>query len=154
MYDMVYTKPDLAHAVSVVSRFMGYPSKEYWEVVKRIFRYLRGTSDVGLIYGGDMACLVTGLSNSNYVRDVDGRRSMNDYVFTLGGSVVSWKVTLQPIVTLSTAEAEYIALTEAAKEKIWLKGLINDFGLHHVQATMHCDSLSAICLAKDFPNWA
>ena len=51
--------------------------------------------------------------------------------------------------TLSTTEAEYMALTEAAKEGIWLKGLVSDLGLHHDQATVYCDSLSAICLAKD-----
>uniref|UniRef100_A0A3Q7HAN8 Reverse transcriptase Ty1/copia-type domain-containing protein n=1 Tax=Solanum lycopersicum TaxID=4081 RepID=A0A3Q7HAN8_SOLLC len=82
-----------------------------------------GTSDVGLIYGGDTQCLVTGYSDSDYAGDVDTRRSMTCYVFTLGGSVVSWKATLQPTVTLSTTEAEYMALTEAAKEGIWLKGL-------------------------------
>ena len=53
-YAMVCTRPDLAHAVSVVSRFMGEPGKEHWQAVKRIFRYLKGTSDVGLIYEGDI----------------------------------------------------------------------------------------------------
>uniref|UniRef100_A0A3Q7GSI5 Reverse transcriptase Ty1/copia-type domain-containing protein n=1 Tax=Solanum lycopersicum TaxID=4081 RepID=A0A3Q7GSI5_SOLLC len=69
-------------------------------------------------------CLVTGYSDSDYAGDVDTRRSMAGYVFTLGGSVISWKATLQPTVTLSTTEAEYMALTEAAKEGIWLKGLV------------------------------
>uniref|UniRef100_A0A3Q7EAK5 Reverse transcriptase Ty1/copia-type domain-containing protein n=1 Tax=Solanum lycopersicum TaxID=4081 RepID=A0A3Q7EAK5_SOLLC len=63
------------------------------------------------------------IDTPNYAGDVDTRRSMTGYVFTLGGSVVSWKATLQPTVTLSTTEAEYMALTEAAKEGIWLKGL-------------------------------
>jgi transposase InsO family protein len=149
MYAMVCTRPDLAYAVSVVSRFMAKPGKEHWQAVKRIFRYLRGTSDVGLIYGNDTQCLVTGYSDSDYAGDVDSRRSMTGYVFTLGDSVVSWKATLQPTVTLSTTEAEYMALTEAAKEGIWLKGLINDLGVHQDQAIVYCDSLSAICLAKD-----
>ncbi|KAJ4700747.1 Retrovirus-related Pol polyprotein from transposon TNT 1-94 [Melia azedarach] len=118
MYAMVCTRPDLAQSVSVVSRFMGEPSKEHWQAVKRIFRYLKGTFDVGLIYGGDTQCLVTGFSDSDYAGDVDSRRSMTGYVFTLGSSVVSWKATLQPTVTLSTTEAEYMALTEAAKEGI------------------------------------
>ncbi|CAM8924307.1 unnamed protein product [Rhodiola kirilowii] len=149
MYAMVCTRPDIAHAVSVVSRFMGQPEKEHWQAVKRIFRYLRGTSDVGLIYGSDSQCLVTGYTDSDYAGDVDSRRSMTGYVFTLGGSIVSWKATLQPTITLSTTEAEYMALTEAAKEGIWLKGLVSDLGLHHDQAIVYCDSLSAICLAKD-----
>uniref|UniRef100_A0A3Q7IZ38 Reverse transcriptase Ty1/copia-type domain-containing protein n=1 Tax=Solanum lycopersicum TaxID=4081 RepID=A0A3Q7IZ38_SOLLC len=81
-----------------------------------------GTSDVGLIYGGDTQCLVTGYSDSDYAGDVDTRRSMTGYVFNLGGSIISWKTTLQPTVTLSTTEAEYMALTKDAKEGIWLKG--------------------------------
>ena len=130
MYAMVCTRPDLAHAVNVVSRFMGQPGKEHWTAVKRIFRYLKGTSDVGLIYGCDNPRLVTCYSDSDYAGDVDSRRSMTGYVFTLDGSVVSWKATLQSTVTLSTTEAEYMALTEAAKEGIWLRGLVNDLGLH------------------------
>ncbi|KAJ4721737.1 Retrovirus-related Pol polyprotein from transposon TNT 1-94 [Melia azedarach] len=149
MYAMVCSRPDLAQSVSVVSRFMGEPGKEHWQAVKRIFRYLKGTFDVGLIYGGDTQCLVTGFSDSDYAGDVDSRRSMTGYVFTLGSSVVSWKATLQPTVTLSTIEAEYMALTEATKEGIWLKGLVSDLGLHHDQAIVYCDSLNAICLAKD-----
>lgn len=89
MYVMVCTRPDLAHAVSVVSRFMVQPGKEHWQAVKRIFRYLRVTSDIGLLYGGDKQCLVTWYSDSDYAGDVDSRRSMTGYVFTLGGSVVS-----------------------------------------------------------------
>jgi len=101
MYVMVCTRPDLAHVVSVVSRFIGESGKKHWQALKRIFCYLRGMSDVGLIYGGDTQCLVTGCSDFDNARDVDSRRSMTGYVFTLGGSVVSWKATLQPMVTLS-----------------------------------------------------
>ncbi|KAJ4705025.1 Retrovirus-related Pol polyprotein from transposon TNT 1-94 [Melia azedarach] len=126
MYAMVCTRPDLAQSISVVSTF-----------------------DVGLIYGGDTQCLVTRFSDSDYAGDVNSRRSMTGYVFTLGSSVVSWKATLQPTVTFSTTEVEYMALTEATKEGIWLKGLVSDLGLHHDQAIMYCDNLSAICLAKD-----
>ncbi|XP_047323523.1 secreted RxLR effector protein 161-like [Impatiens glandulifera] len=118
MYSMVCTRPDIAYSVSVISRFMSRPGKEHWQAVKRIFRYLRGTSDVGLIYGSNNQCLVTGYSDLDYAVDIDGRRSMTGYVYTLGDSVVSWKATLQSTVTLSTTEAEYMALTEAAKEGI------------------------------------
>ncbi|GJV82289.1 hypothetical protein Tco_1522187 [Tanacetum coccineum] len=85
----------------------------------------------------------------NETADLDARRSLIGYVFTIGNSVVSWKATLQPSVALSTTEAEYMALTEAAKEGIWLKGLIEDLGFPQDQATVFCDSMSAICLAKD-----
>ncbi|XP_048490800.1 secreted RxLR effector protein 161-like [Beta vulgaris subsp. vulgaris] len=114
----------------MVSRFMGDSGKEHWQAIKRIFRYLRGTSDIGLIYGNDTQCLITGYSDSDYAEDVDSRRSITGYVFTtLGHSGVSWKATI----TLSTTEAEFMALTTAAKEGIWLKGLVSDLGLDHNQ---------------------
>ena len=116
---------------------------------KRIFQCLRGMLDIGLIYSGDVTCLVTSFFNSDYAEDVDGRRSMTGYVFTLVGSIMSWRALLQPTVTLSTTEAEYMALTEATKEGIWLKGLVSVLGLHHDQMIVYCDSLSTICLAKD-----
>ncbi|KAK1384499.1 hypothetical protein POM88_022234 [Heracleum sosnowskyi] len=138
-----HTVRDTPQHNGVVKRY------EHWQAVKRVFQYLKGTSDVGFIYGGDTECLVTGFSDTNYAGDVDSRRSMTGYAFTLGGSIVNWKATLQPTVTLSTTEVEYMALTEASTEGIWLKGLVSDLGLHHDQATVYCDSLSAICLAND-----
>lgn len=92
---------------------------------------------------------MTGYSDSDYARDVDIMRSVTGYMFTWGGYVASWKATSQPIVTLSTTEVEYMTLMEAAKEGIWLRRLVDDLGLHNVQAIAYCDSLSAICLAKD-----
>ncbi|OAE33937.1 hypothetical protein AXG93_1952s1130 [Marchantia polymorpha subsp. ruderalis] len=123
--------------------------REHWQAVKLIFRYLRDTSDIDLCYGANEDILVAGFSYSYYAVDIDSRRSMTGYVFTLGGSVVNWKSTLQPTVNLSISEAEYMALTKAAKEGIWLKHIVNDLGLHQDQAIVHCDSLSAICLTKD-----
>lgn len=149
MYAMVCTRPDIAHDVSVVSRFMSQPKKEHWQCMKRIFRYLAGTTDVGLIYDNETQCLVSGYCDSDYAGDVDTRRSVTGYVYTLGGSVISWKATLKSSVTLSTTEAEYMALTTAAKEGIWLRGLVSDLGIPHDRATVYCDSLSAIFLAKD-----
>ena len=75
--------------------------------------------------------------------------STTGYEFTLSGLVVSWKGNLQPTVILSTTEAVYMALNEAAKEGIWLKGLVSDLGMQHDQAVVYCDSLTVICLAKD-----
>ena len=129
MYAVVCIMPDIAHTVNVVSRFMSKHGKEHWQTVKRIFWYLKETSDIGLIYGGDADCLVASYSDADYAADVDSKRSMTSYVFTIGSSVVSWKEILQPSVTLSTTKAEYMALTEAAKEGIWLKGLVGDLGL-------------------------
>ncbi|GKC22274.1 hypothetical protein Tco_1024424, partial [Tanacetum coccineum] len=95
MYVVVCARPDIAHAMSVVSRYMARPGKEHWNAAKHIFRHLKGTSDVGLIYGGEHEYLVAGYSNSDYIKDLDARRSLTSYIFTIGNSVVTWKATLQ-----------------------------------------------------------
>nr|GEX26554.1 ribonuclease H-like domain-containing protein [Tanacetum cinerariifolium] len=119
---------DIAYAVSVVSRYLANPSKNHWEAVKWILKYLRGTENVGLVYGTNHGnhVDVTGFVDSDYAKDPDKGRSITDYAFLVQGCVVSWKATLQHVVALSTTEAEYMALTEAVKEAIWLRGLLEE----------------------------
>ena len=124
MYAMVCTRPNIAHAVGVLSRFMSNPGKEHWTVVKRVFKYLRGTSDYGLCYQGrpglESVLEIRGFVDADWVGDLDQRRSTSGYVFSLFGGAVSWMSKRQSVVVLSTTEAEYIASTHARKESVWL----------------------------------
>eukprot|EP00253_Pinus_taeda_P005774 PITA_05774 len=93
MCAMVCTRPDIAHAVGVLSRFMSKPWKEHWTTVKRVFSYLRGTSDYGLCYQGKpglgRALHIHGFVDADWARDLDQRRSTSGYVFNLfGGAVI------------------------------------------------------------------
>ncbi|KAG8497073.1 hypothetical protein CXB51_008352 [Gossypium anomalum] len=90
-----------------------------------------------------------GYVDADFTRDPDRRRSLTGYVFTIGGCAISWKVTLQTTVALSTTEAEYMAITEACKEAIWLKGLFSELNKDLQISTVFCDSQSAIFLTKD-----
>jgi hypothetical protein len=119
MYVMVCTRPNIAHAVGVVSRYMNNPGKEHWEVVKWILRYFRGTTTHALCFGGSNIVL-QGYVDSDMEGDKDSRRSTTGYVFTIGGTIVSWISKLQKVVSLSTTEVEYVASTKASKEMIWL----------------------------------
>ena len=150
MYAMVCTCPDFAYAVSVVNRFMSKPGKEHWKAVRWILRYLRGTSKYGLMFDQRAANpgQVVGFSDLDFAGDLDWRRSLTGYVFQLCGSCVSWKATLQHTIALSTTEAEFMSLTEAAKEAIWLHGFLNDLGIEQVDLVVFCDNQSAIHLAK------
>ena len=85
--------------------------------MKWIFRYLRGTIDTRLEFGNGKA--LTGYVDADFAGDLDKRRSLTGYVFTLGDCAISWKSTLQATVALSSTEAEYMAITEAIKEAIW-----------------------------------
>ena len=103
----------------------------YWEAVKWILRYIKGTIDVGLVFEKDSTgkqnCI--GYVDSDYAGDLDKRRSTTGYVFTLSQAPVSWRSILQSTVALSTTEAEYMAMTEAMKEAIWLQGCLMTWGL-------------------------
>jgi len=92
---------------------------------------------------------VVGYVDSDYAGDLDRRRSLLGYIFTLCNSAISWKATLQSIVALSTTEAEYNSTTEGVKEAIWLRGLVNELGLTQKVLTVFCDSQSAIHLTKN-----
>ena len=148
MYAMVCSRPDLSHALSVVSRFMANPGKEHWKAVQLIFRYLRGTSSACLQFGKSRDGLV-GYVDSDYASDLDTRRSLTGYVFTIGGCAVSWKARLQATVALSNTEAEYMDVSESSKEAIWLRGLYSELCGISSCITIYCDSQSAICFTKD-----
>ena len=112
MYAMVCTRPDIAHAVGVVSRFLSNPGKEHWAAVKWILRYLRGTSRLCLCFGDDEPVL-EGYTDADMAGDTDSRKSTSGFLMTFAGGAVSWQSKLQKCVALSTTEAEYIAITEA-----------------------------------------
>ena len=119
MYAMVCTWPDLAHAVSTVSKYMENPKREHWKAVKWIFRYLRGAADYGIMFQRQHSSIsVVGYVDADYAGDLDDRTSMTGYVFTVAGGPICWKSTLQSTVALSTTEAEYMAAVEAANEAL------------------------------------
>jgi len=80
--------------------------------------------------------------------DLDGRKSTTSYIFTLGGTTINWKSKLQGRVSLSTSEAEYVAISEAAKEMIWLKNLLKELEKGQDESPLFSDSQSAIVLLK------
>ena len=89
MFAMVCTRPDIVHVVEVVSRFMSRPGKQHWEAVKRILRYLRGSSDTCLYFIG-ASLKLQGYVDADLAGDIDNRKSTTRFVFTLGGTTISW----------------------------------------------------------------
>ncbi|GJW69249.1 retrovirus-related pol polyprotein from transposon TNT 1-94 [Tanacetum coccineum] len=111
MYTMVCTRPYIAHAVGVVSRFMSNPGREHWEAVKWLLCYLKGTSKATL-YFSRKEVVLEGFSNLDYGGCLDSGKSTTGYVFTVGGTTVSWMSRIQKCVAMSTTEAEYMAIVE------------------------------------------
>lgn len=118
MFSMVETRPDIAYATSVISRFVKNPSHQYCKVVKTIFRYLKATRETGITYGGDQRgdLIIRGDSNSDWAGDHATRNSTSGFIFMLNGGPVSWCSKRQATVALSLTQAEYVALTLASKK--------------------------------------
>lgn len=148
MFAMICTRPDIAQAVGVVSRYMANPGKEHWNAVNRILQYIKGTSDVALCYGGS-DFVFRGYVDSDYAGDLDKSKSTTGYVFALASGAVSWVSKLQSIVATSTTEAEYVAATQASKEAMWLKMVMEELGHKQEKISLFCDSQSAVHLARN-----
>ena len=120
------TRPDIVHSVNLISRFMNQPSKLHYAVAKRILRYLQGTKQLGILCKKENGNNLVGFTDDDWAGSLDDRKSTSGYIFCLGSNVISWSSKKQKMVALSSAEAEYIAATDAACEAIWLRRLLSD----------------------------
>ncbi|KAE8707741.1 hypothetical protein F3Y22_tig00110377pilonHSYRG00343 [Hibiscus syriacus] len=144
------TRPDILHAVGLVSRYMESPTTTNFKATKRILRYLKGTIDFGLFYSVSNDYKLVGYSDSDWGGDIDNQRSTTGFVFFMGDIAFTWMSKKQPIVTLSTCEAEYVAATSCVCHAIWLRNLLKVIGLIQEEPTKVCvDNKSAIALAKN-----
>lgn len=154
---LTVTRPDLMYGVSLLSRYMSRPTMSHWLVAKRILRYLKGTTELGILYKkgegsskGNGSPKLLAFTDSGYADDLDDKRSTSGYVFIIGSGAVSWSSKKQPVVTLSTTEAEYIAAALCACQCIWLKRILGKIGVEENGGTIiQCDNSSAIQLSKN-----
>jgi hypothetical protein len=145
------TRPDISFAVGVLARFNQNPGIEHWKAVKHLFRYLKGSLDYKLVYAPtDSSQLFTTYTDADHGGNPDNGRSTGGYAVIIGGGAVSWSSRLQPVVSLSTTEAEYIAAVEAGKEIIWMQNLLTEFGFSFTSPSpLLIDNNSAVTVAKN-----
>ncbi|KAI4352915.1 hypothetical protein L6164_007122 [Bauhinia variegata] len=134
--------------IGVVSRYLSNSGKEHWQAVKWILKYLRGTSRFCLCFGAGKPVL-NGYTDADMAGDVDSRKSTSRYMMTFAKGPVSWQSKLQKCVALSSTEAEYIAITEAGKELLWMKRFLQELDLNQERYVVHSDSQSVIHLSKN-----
>ncbi|XP_061989507.1 uncharacterized mitochondrial protein AtMg00810-like [Rosa rugosa] len=147
---LIATRPDIMYAVSLVSRFMEKPYANHWEAAKRFLRYVIGTIDYGIFYQANVPVNLVGYTDSDLAGSIDDNKSTSGYVFSLRSGAISWSSKKQPIVALSTTEAEYIAGAYAGCQVLWLRGVMES--LQHNQSTpttLFCNNSSTISVAKD-----
>ena len=156
MYAMLGTRPDLAFAIGLLTRFNSNPGKSHVGALKRVLRYLKGSIDFQLTYGAESSgssgsmLAVLGHCDSDWGGSIDDRRSVSGTVFTIAGGAVTWQAQRQESVALSAVEAEYMAACQTAKNAVWLRAFLVGLGLNASAPTsIHCDSQGAIALAKN-----
>ncbi|KAH9745452.1 hypothetical protein KPL70_004078 [Citrus sinensis] len=144
------TRPDILYAVGLVSRYMENPKTTHFKAAKRILRYIKGTINFALLYSFSNDYKLIGYSDSDWGGDVDDRKSTTGFVFFMGDTAFTWMSKKQPIVTLSTCEAEYVAATSSVCHAIWLRNLLKELSLAQEEPTEICvDNKSAIALSKN-----
>jgi Reverse transcriptase (RNA-dependent DNA polymerase) len=149
MYLSVATRPDIAAAVCILSKFCNEPKAVHWDALKHVLRYLAGTLEIGLQYRlhSELSCF--GFCDANYGGDEDTGRSTSGYAFVLGGAAIAWSSRLQPTVALSSTEAEYMAACHAAKESVWLRELLGEVGHPTEKVLLYTDNMSCMSLVKN-----
>lgn len=148
MYASLGTRPDITYAVSILSRFSDNPGRAHWDAVRRVLRYLNGTKHLKLTYGATTLDLV-GYSDADGSMH-EGRKAISGYAFLIDGGAVSWSSKRQELISLSTTESQYVAITHAAKEALWLRSLIGQVFEPFVDPIpLNSDNQSAIALARD-----
>ena len=124
LYATIATRPDIAQAVGVVSKYNSNPSQLHLTAAKRILRYLKGTTELAIKYQKSDNESLIGYSDADWAGDQDDRHLTTGNLFIMAGGPISWLSKKQPIVALSTSEAEYIALSSASQEAVWLRRLL------------------------------
>jgi hypothetical protein len=153
MYAAIGTRPDISFAVQTLSQFMSNPGPAHWSAVKRVFRYLNGTRDLGIIYskGGEVEPLA--YSDADWGANMIDRKSISGYVFQMANGPISWQSKKQPTVALSSMEAEYMAESLAARQVIWLRTLTTELGIPYPgPTTLQVDNQGAINYSNNAIN--
>ena len=150
MYVMNYTRPDIAYAISKLSRYTSNPGPEHWKAIVRVLRYLKYTQNFGLHYSKYPAVL-EGYYDANWISDTKDSKSTSGYLFTFGGGAVSWKSSKQTCIARSMMESKFIALDKAGEEAEWLRHFLEDILIWPQPVPticIHCNSQSAIGRAQ------
>eukprot|EP00833_Pecoramyces_ruminatium_P017312 jgi/Orpsp1_1/1191344/evm.model.d7180000085092.1 len=147
LYIAIKTRPDIAFAVNQASRHSENPKEVDYMALLKILQYLKFTKNKSIAYNGEQNFL--GYSDSDYAGDEETRRSTSGYIYLLGNSPISWKSQLQKCVTLSSAEAEFVSLTQCACKGIWFKNLFKEIFNSKMKLKIMVDNKPCITIASD-----
>ncbi|GJX03442.1 retrovirus-related pol polyprotein from transposon TNT 1-94 [Tanacetum coccineum] len=140
------SRSDLNHAVCLCARYQAKPTEKHLQAVKRIFRYLNGTINIGLWYSKDTDMSLTAYADADHAGCQDTRRSTSGGAQFLGDKLVSWSSKKQKCTAVSSTVAEYIALSGCCSQILWMHSYLIDYGFHFNKIPLYCDNKSAVAL--------
>ncbi|KAI3745964.1 hypothetical protein L6452_08379 [Arctium lappa] len=143
------SRPDIMFSTCLCSRYQAAPKESHLAVVKRIFRYLKGTADLGLWYPKDTGFQLTAYSDADHAGCMLDRKSTSGHIQFLGDKFVSWASKKQLCVSTSTAEAEYVAAASCCSQVLWMRTQLRDYGFKFDKIPIFCDSKSAIAISAN-----
>ena len=143
------TRPDIMFSVGLCARFQSDPKISHLKAVKRILRYLNGTTNLGLWYPKSENFELTAYADADFAGCKLDRKSTSGSCQFLGHALVSWSSKKQNSVALSTTEAEYIAASACCAQVVWMKNTLEDYKVNLKDIPIKCDNTSAICLTKN-----
>ena len=146
---LIASRSDIAFSVGVCARFQAAPKESHWTAVKRIIHYINDTSDYEIWYSRDTNECLPGYFDANWVECIDDRKRTSGGCFYLGNNLVSWMSKKQNSVSLSMAEAQYIAAASCYAQLLWMKNILYDYGITQDTMCVFCDNMSAINLSKN-----
>lgn len=152
MYLAVTMHPDIAHAVGVLARFSSNLGPAHWTAFKHLYHYLQGTKEAKLSYAPDLEQkeTFTTYADPDFGGDPDSRQSTSRIVMKIGTSVISWGSKLQPVVMLSTTEAEYISAYATGQKILWLHNLFSELGFKvKTSSSLHLDNQSVLAVSRN-----
>jgi hypothetical protein len=152
MYLTMCTRPDLAHAVGVLSRFLEDPAERHWSMGLRVLKYLKGTVDLGLEFRKGSEGSIVGYSDSDWVSDQATGRSTRGFVLIVDGNVVNWKSKRHRTVATSTTTAETDALYHGVLDHTWTRNLLQELGQDRGRAVWYCDNQAAVAIVNSSKN--
>ncbi|GJX72701.1 retrovirus-related pol polyprotein from transposon TNT 1-94 [Tanacetum coccineum] len=142
------SRPDIVHATCYCARYQAKPTEKHLTAVKRIFRYLKDSINMGLWYPKDTGFELTTFSDSDHAGYLDSRKSTSGGIQFLGGDkLVSWSSKKQDCTSMSSAKAEYVSLSACCAQVLWLRTQLTNYGFHFDKIPMYCDSKAAIAIS-------
>jgi hypothetical protein len=141
---LTLTRPDIAFAVNKVCQFLHAPTVVHWVAVKRVIRYIKQDTKIGIKISKSKSMVVNGFSDADWAGSLDDRRSTCGFAIFLGGNLISWNAKKQATVARSSTEAEYKALANATAKTMWVQILLKEIGINcPARAKLWCDNMGA-----------